>query len=287
MLCKNSLLDCKSMNIKLFSFFRRCGLLIFLLSTASLPVCAGNIFFGLSLTGNRLTLSNQGNSTAFYPTVLRLLPDGRWQALPQATGIAPQAELLPHSSLEFIFPPASQQQASFLLEPFHPVMVRFFDQAGSSFGQLSFFNQPTMSEPLAQTGYQHGWMNITPPVAANGNAVPASWLLWPQEEGIATLTTALDFTHKQPPARRIVWAQEAGNLRLNFGAGLPSAMLLHETANGVHLQNIGNGDTQGKQQRAAWLNAYGFFYYLAAGMFALVILLMLRHLFCAWRKRSA
>lgn len=42
---------------------------------------AGNMFFGLCVSGAELTLTNQGTVSAFYPAVVRMLPDGNWPRL--------------------------------------------------------------------------------------------------------------------------------------------------------------------------------------------------------------
>jgi hypothetical protein len=252
-----------------------------------LPAHAGSIFFGLAINGNKVTLTNQGNSTAYYPAVMRLQADGRWEALPLLQSVTAPAELLPTAQLDFVWPnlPSPQQQSP--LERLNPVMVRFFDQAGNYFGQISFFNQPAMTSDLSQTGYVNGLMTIAPPVNPDGTVIPASWLLWPQEEGIAPLTKPVRFEHHQPPAKRIEWHPGMEKLRLDLGAGLPGAILLHETANGLAMQNLMNGGAQGIQQRSAWLEARETFYKLANVLAAAAAIFLLWHLIGAWRERAA
>lgn len=275
------------MNVKILPPLFRCGLTGFLaLLIFALPAHAGNIFFGLSITGNTLTLTNQGNSSAYYPAVMRLLPDGRWEPLPLPAGIAPSTELAANAHIDFIWPPTAPQQKPFPLDLFRPVMVRFFDQAGNDFGQISFFTQPPMaSSDLSVSGYVKGLMTIAAPRDEGGVVIGASWLLWPQEEGIAPLSAPVSFVHTQPPARRIEWQPGMDKLRLNLGAGLPSAMLLHEVGGGYVLQNLINGGVQGVQQRAAWLNAGVRFYNWAEGIAAVAALVLLWCLAGAWRRK--
>lgn len=265
----------------------RRGILTVLISLVFvLPVHAGNIFFGLSLTGTTLTLTNQGNSTAFYPAVMRLLSDGRWEALPPAGGIVPSAELLPGAKIDLTLPNPSPQDKPFALDRLRPVMVRFFDQAGNYFGQISFFNQPPIAGDLSKTGYVNGLMTIAPPTGEGSAGIRSSWLLWAQEEGIAPLSGPVDFLHKQPPARHIEWRPGMSPLRLNFGAAMPSAILLHETGDAYMLQSLINGGRQGTQQRSAWLDDSQFFFKLADWTALAAALLMLWHLVGAWRERS-
>lgn len=275
------------MNASLLSFLLRYALTLPLtLLILALPAHAGNIFFGLSINGNTLTLTNQGNSIAYYPVVMRLLPDGSWDPLAPEQGTARAAELLPYAHIDLQWPAAAPQQKPFPLDQFRPVMVRFFDQAGNSFGQISFFNQPPLTADLSESGYVDGLMTIAPPRNEGGVAITASWLLWPQEEGIAPLNKPVSFTYHQPPARRIEWKNVTGKLRLNLGAGLPSAMLLHEVGGGYVLQNLINGGVQGVQQRTAWLDASDRLSTWAEIVAAIATLLMAWCLIDAWRKRG-
>jgi hypothetical protein len=276
------------MNVKIFPPLFRCasaGLLTLLIFV--LPAHAGNIFFGLSINGNTLTLTNQGNSSAYYPAVMRLLPDGRWDPLPQQAGTTPSAELAANAHIDFVWPTTTQQQKPFPLDLFRPVMVRFFDQAGNGFGQISFFNQPSVTSDLSESRYEKGLMTIAPPRNEGGVVIHTSWLLWPQEEGIAPLSAPVSFVHKQPPARRIEWQPGMDKLHLNLGAGLPSAMLLHEVGGGYVVQNLINGGVQGVQQRASWLDASVRFYNWAEGIATVAAIVMLICLVSAWRKKAA
>jgi hypothetical protein len=264
------------MNKPLFFSLLRHGALVFISTLALvLPAQAGNIFFGLSINGDKVTLTNQGNSIAYYPAVMQLRADGHWQRLALPPGAKAPAELLPGAQLDLLWPTLPQQQMPSSLEFFKPVMVRFFDQAGNYFGQISFFNQPNMTSDLSQSGYAGGLMTIAPPVSPDGNAIHASWLLWPQEEGIVPLNKPVRFEHSQPDAKRIEWHPGMDKLRLNLGAGLPSAILLHETANGFAMQNLPNGGVQGMQQRTAWLDASEWLYKLAAVMAGAAVIVML------------
>lgn len=272
----------------LFPALCRHGLLVFISALFfALPAYAGNIFFGLSINGGKVTLTNQGNSTAFYPAVLRLRANGQWEPLAFPAEIKAPAELPPGAQIDFAWSTQALQEKPSPLELLNPVMVRFFDQAGNDFGQISFFNQPPLTSDLSQTRYENGLMVIAPPVSPDGTSIAGSWLLWPQEEGIAPLSKPVRFEHTQPAARHIEWHPGMEKLRLDLGAGLPAAMLLHETANGLFMQNLGNGGMQGVQQRTAWLDAFDLFYQLAELFTAAAAVLMAWHLVGTWRKRAA
>lgn len=252
----------------------------------ALPAHAGNISFNLSLTGQKLTLTNQGNTSAFHPTVLRMLADGSWEALPPLPARQVPVELAPNTQFELAWPdlPAPANPAS--IDALRPVMVRFFDQAGAGFGQISFFNQPehATEEVTLAARYIDGRMTITPPDHA---LIRASWLLWPQENGIAPLATPLQLQQQQPAARRIEWRRDMAAPSLDLGKGMPIAFLVHETAQGLRSQVVADGRVQGRQQRTGWLNAAPQFYFLARLAAIAAAALMLWQLAGNWRKRNA
>ncbi|TCS37797.1 hypothetical protein EDC30_10389 [Paucimonas lemoignei] len=219
----------------------------------ALPAHAGNISFNLTINGNRLLLSNQGDSPAFDPVVMRLLDNGHWEVLPPAAGSPTPVEFRPQAQAEMVWTeqPAPPSPAS--LETLRPVMVRFFDQAGASFGQISFFNQPQPagSDLILDAGYEHGKLRIAPPKNPEHKV---SWLVWAQEEGIAALTDSLTTPQPQPDALRIQWGKDSKEQNLDLGKGLPTAFLLHETPQGLRLQVVPTGRAPGRQQRTAWLD---------------------------------
>ena len=239
----------------------------------SFAVFAGNISFGLSLTGTKLTITNTGNSTAFYPASLSLLPDGRWLPLWSAPGQQRPAELSPGEHMELTWPDARPLNELPALLRLRPVMVRFFDQAGVGFGQISFFNPPPLSATGLRAGYVHGRLEILPPTSKS--AIRATWILWPQEDGIAPISAPLRLENPQPPARHVEWSTQKVPVNIATGNGLPAAMLLHETARGFELQRVPAGWAPGDQQRAAWLDAGPLFYRLSMIAAAAALLLTL------------
>jgi len=233
----------------------------------SLSAVAGGLSFRLSLTGSALTVINQGDSSAFYPAVFRLLPDGRWAQL-KASGTP--AELAPGASLQLTWPDTHPPEQLPELERMQPVMVRFFDQAGVGFGQISFFHAPPATKTALKARYVSGALRIEPPDGVP--SIRASWVLWPREEGIRPLRLPVRFEHRQPPALRIDWRRQGGvPFRLDTGAGQPEVILIHETEQGYTLQLVPGGGLQGREQRAIWLQATPKFY--AASLTALAIAL--------------
>lgn len=248
----------------------------------SLSALAGSLSFHLSLTGTQLTVINQGDSSAFYPAVFRMQPDGNWAKL-EATS-AP-AELAAGAAMQLNWPDARPPEQLSALERIQPVMVRFFDQAGVGFGQVSLFHGPPAARTTLRAGYVGGVLRIEPPEAAI--SIRASWVLWPQEDGIRPIRLPVRFEHRQRPAQRIDWQLHGKPpLQLDTGAGQPQVTLLHETEQGYALQTVPDGGLQGREQRAAWLDDAPKFY--AASLIALLlatgaaVLQLLR-----WQRRRA
>lgn len=240
----------------------------------AVPAQAGSISFHLSLTGDRLTVVNQGSDSAYYPAAYRLLNDGNWQELAPAPESDHAMTMAPGAPRIFIWPDPRPPAMLTGLEATRPVMMRFFDQAGTGFGQISFFNAPpgASEQQRVAARYKDGQVRIKP---GKDFTPRASWLIWPQEEGIFTLTAPLTLEHQQPSARRIAWDANTKSIRQDLGRGLPASFLLHETEQGFVTQHLSDGRVQGKQQRTAWLNAHPLFetlaWLLAAAAAALLI----------------
>ncbi len=247
----------------------------------SLPACAGSLTFQLSLTGSQLTLTNRGDSSAYYPAVFRMIADGSWE--PLAARAAP-AELAPGARMQAVWPDMRPIEKLSDLERMQPTMISFFDQAGVGFGQISFFRTPLSAGSALKAGYASGSLQIDAPDSAS--PVRASWVLWPQEQGIRPIRLPVQFEHHPPPARRIEWrSQGRVPFRLDTGAGQPAVLLLHETALGYALQAVQGGGMQGKEQRAAWLDASARFYQAAWIALAIAAGTMLLRTFHWWRRR--
>jgi hypothetical protein len=231
----------------------------------SLPALAGSVSFQLSLTGPELTVINQGNGSAYYPAVYRLLADGSWSRL---AAVDKPAELAAGARMKLTWPELRPREQLPPLERTQPVMVRFFDQAGVGFGQISFFHTPPAAKTKLRASYAGGVLQIEPPEAVF--SISASWVLWPLEEGIRPIRLPVNFEHRQPPARRIDWLRHGRDpVQLDTGGAQPEVTLLHETAQGYVLQRVANGGLQGKEQRAVWLNSSKVFY--ASAMIALAL----------------
>lgn len=226
---------------------------------------AGTISISFSLTGTTLTVKSIGDSSAFFLQVLRLLPDGHWEKLHESPGSIPPVEFVPEAYFNFNWAPIPKNPGN--LSPFEdmqPLMVRFFDQAGVGFGQISFLHPPSQASSTLNAYYDKGELVVYPPKENDSRTkIRSSWLLWPQEEGIAPLRLPLRQGTVQPPARHIEWSKSTTPLHFHTGSGQPSAILLHDTEHGYGAQFVPAGRLVGKEQSPSWLNVHRNFYYFA------------------------
>ena len=257
-------------------------LLALIAVSISLPAVAGNISFQLDQTGSQLKLTNRGDSSAYYPAVFLLQANGNWKAL---RPLAVPAELNSGASATLAWPASAPETLSGI-ERAQAVMVRFFDQAGVGFGQISFFRTPPAVATPLKAGYAEGELQIDSP--APGAPIRATWVLWPQELGIAPIRNAVRFEHQQPPAQHIEWqSRPAGSFRLATGAGQPVAVLVHEVGDAYALQFVPGGGLQGREQRTSWLNASVQFGLAAQVLLGLAVCVMAFGLFSRWRRAKA
>ena len=275
----NDVVDTKKPPIMFRSRFAQ-FLLVAILSSSLGAAHAGSISFGLESTGTRMTLVNRGDSVAFFPRALALRADGGWETMPPPAGQPAPTQLSPGERMELLWPAGPPPDMRSALERLRPTMVRFHDQAGVGFGQISFFTTPPLATSTVSASYADGMLRIAPP---NSDAIRATWVLWPQEAGIPGIRQAVKGDTDQPPAQRIDWLSNRKTFSIVTGAGLPTVTLIHETAQGYQLQRVASGWPAGKQQRAAWLDAGSVFYTLALILTALAMGLAI---WSWWRPRG-
>jgi hypothetical protein len=257
---------------------------VFLVALLLVPfvAAAGTISFQVSLTGQALTVTNRGDSPAFFPSVYKMMPDGRWEILAVAN---PPAELGSGGRMQLGWPGDDAPRRSIGLERQQPMMVHFFDQTGVAFGQIFFLQAPPPAAQTLRARYDGSDIVIEPPVGTS--LIRTSWVLWSREDGIAALRFPLRLDHAPPQAMRIDWPQRGSlAVRVSTGAGQPEVFLIHETAQGIGLQTVHGGGLQGREQRAAWLDAASFFYLFALGAVVAALAAIMLYLNQVLRRKS-
>lgn len=226
------------------------------LVAAPIPAAAGSIAFDFKRQDTSCVVVNRGDSRAYYPSVFQLARDGKW--VPLKTD-GQQAELPPGGTLTAgLLGTASEPHAGQPgIDSVQAVLIRFFDQAGVSFGQVALLRPPPATSHAIKAGYVNGRFRMHAPLEQD--TIQATWLLAPYAEGIAPIVRPRTFTHLQPPAPRIVWNSNPF-ADIDTGASLPAAMLLHETPAGITLQTVQTSRAKKIAQRASWLNMKNQFY---------------------------
>lgn len=218
---------------------------------------AGTITLDFEHHDDRCVVINHGDSSAYYPVMYHLGRNGQWLALQTEPRLA---ELPPGGTVTALLPPLAATATNHDLDFFQVVLVRFFDQAGVSFGHI------VPLRPLPDGGALHvryGGRLLTLGAPPAKSAISATWVVAPWEEGIAPIFSAQSFTHFQPPAPRIDW-QRQQSAEIDIGAAQPAVLLFHETDAGLTLQRVQKRGAKIKQQRTAWLTMRRPFYITAA-----------------------
>ncbi|MDD2307950.1 MAG: hypothetical protein PHH91_00015 [Desulfuromonadaceae bacterium] len=225
------------------------------------PAAAGTINFNLELQGDHCVVTNSGDSPVFYPVVYKLGSSRQW--LPLKSDLQ-SAELPPGGALSLRLPRSGTTGSATANQPdldsLQLLMIRFFDQAGVSFGQVALLRPPPQSRYNLKGTYAGGRLRLEAPPEDSG--IRATSVLAPFEEGIRPLSGALSFTHHEPPATRIEWRRKQS---ADIGIGAASDVtLLHETADGVLLQTMQINRARKIEQRTAWLYKRRAFYLVGA-----------------------
>lgn len=238
-----------------------------LLCSLSLGASAGSISFRLSLQSQQLTLSNAGNSTAFYPTVFTIEAD-KWTPLFPPIGARTQTQLAPGESAEFVWPVSQAKNKGDRLIDIRPYLVRYFDQAGVGFSRIFFFNPPPDASSKLQVRRLDRTIEIMRP---ESDTVRSTWVLWARQGGIADIGAGFAVEAVRPSAKRIDWSQGASSVLVYTGPVHESITLVHATPQGYRLQIAKLEDEIDMRQRSRWLDWGALFYALAFCLFAAAI----------------
>lgn len=201
---------------------------------------------------------NLGDSTAYYPVVFQLDNAGAW--LPLRSDLH-SSELPPRGVLTVDLPPNSSPANNLDFKAVQPLMIRFFDQTGVSFGQVYLLHPLPESRYKVSARYVGSRLRLNAPT--NGINIRATWVLVPFEVGISPIFRAQQFTYYQPPATRIDWQQKQ-SADIDIGPTITTTILLHETSDGFALQMVQKGYISRAEHRVAWLYMHRRFFVLAA-----------------------
>lgn len=241
---------------------------------APIGAYADPIAFELAVDGEYLTVTQRGDGIAFYPQVYFLDAHGNWVALSASPRIS---QLDKDEAMRFDWRPASNANPSGVLQ------VRYFDRAGSGFGQLGFLTDwPGLTAPF-QTRIENGRLRIE----HVGNDVSTTWVLWGARDDERNHRFG-DALPPLPPVR-LQWGNpsDSDSARpLHKAIGLPAAAgnisLLHElvSADGAMryaVQHLPPAPEAAPPHHPIWIDS-GKWAYAVSVLFLLIALgMIVRH----------
>lgn len=237
-----------------------------------LPAHAGSIGFSIGFNGDAIRITNTGSDAAYQLAGWTLDAASQWRQVQVQVQQGNQAYLPSGKSLNGR---RQAQAASTGIGRADPLLLVFYDQAGSRLAQLAWRQTPpAMQSPMATT--RRGATLVIDPEADNAQKIVVSYGVAVLYEGIQQLSQPLTLTNAPPPSPlRHVWAAGAP-MTLNTGQGQGGAWLVHENAVGeLSLQIVPDGVSHGQEQVPVWLIwVRRYLMQVASGLAALGLLLL-------------
>jgi hypothetical protein len=229
----------------------------------TLPADAGSIGFSIGFNDDDIRITNTGSDAAYQVSEWTLDATSQWQQVQVQQGNF--AYLPPGKSLKSR---RVARAASGGIGRADPLLLVFYDQAGSRLAQLAWRQTPA-ALPNPMSASRHDETLVIDPGANNLQNIVASYGVAIPNEGIQQLARPLTLAGAPPPnPLRHVWAS-ATPLAMNTGAGQGGAWLVHENASGaLSLQVIPDGVPRGQEQVPMWLTWVRRYLMQTAGVLA-------------------
>jgi tetratricopeptide (TPR) repeat protein len=256
---------------RIFSLLLRSFLLYTLLNL--LPNAqAGTIGFTLSFLDNTVSVTNTGSDAAFLVSIWSLDPSGNWKKMDAVTG---DAKYLPAAAS--LVERQTLGHGAGALAANDPILVIFYDQAGSRMVQLAWRTPPNIA--LVGLGTQRDGGLVTVDQAMPGPDAPThTYAIAVPYQGISRLANPFSIDEINPPNPvRHAWS-DGPSFSLDTGKGQAGVWLIHEAANGsLRLQIVVDGINRGQENLPIWLPwirvNLGWISIAAAGLFGLLMLM--------------
>lgn len=250
--------------------------LLFVMPTA----LAGSIGFLINFTADEMALTNTGTEAGYEFSLWTLDESAKWQKAEILSGNA--AYLAPAKSLKGR---RHSAPAATGLGRADPLLVVFYDQAGSRIAQLAWRQAPARA-PYAQAT----WREARQLHIARGSAseIAATHGIVVPYEGIDQLAHRFSPLAAPPDPLRHVWTEGSSRMTLDTGAGQGGVWLVHETAGGaLQVQIVADGLVRGQEQVPAWLGwARRYLMTFAQGLAVLGAALLVAGLVGPLRRRT-
>ncbi len=207
---------------------------------------AGTIGFNVSFVGDEVSILHTGNEAAYRLTWYTLSAAHVWQPISVMDGHADY--LAPGKRLRGQRVPGGNTG----LGSHDPLLLMFFDQAGSQINQLAWRQPPGRSSLVWPVSREAGLLRLCPPkqaVAGQG----AGYVIFVPDPGVQAL--ALPFATPKMPPNPVLLANVRGACQtLDTGPGQAGAWWLHTTAGGdFQVQHVPDGEVRGQAHHPRWL----------------------------------
>lgn len=239
----------------------RYGVQCLLLCLAPLAY-AGSIGFSINMTGEDIVITNTGNEAAYQMTEWTLNASGQWQPVQWQEGnpawVAPGKKLKGRRL---------SLTADTSLGRADPLLLMFYDAAGSQFSQLAWRKTPAFAtHPLHVQRQDH---RVTLDKGDISN-IAITYAIAVPDEGIASLARAFASAKTPPRPMRHDWTKSA-SLVIETGQGQQGVWLIHESSTGdLQIQIVPDGLPAGQEQIPRWLVWMRLHLLKWAGILALV-----------------
>jgi hypothetical protein len=229
----------------------------------TLPADAGSIGFSIGFNEDDIRITNTGSDAAYQVSGWTLDAASQWRQVQVQQGNL--AYLPPGKSLKSR---RVARAASSGMGRADPLLLVFYDQAGSRLAQLAWRQTPA-AQPSLMSATRHDEQLVIDPGADNLQKIVVSYGVALPYEGIQQLARPLTLTGAPPPnPLRHVWSA-ATPMTMNTGAGQGGAWLVHENALGaLSLQVIPDGVPRGQEQVPIWLTWVRRYLMQTAGVLA-------------------
>ena len=213
-----------------------------------LPVSAGSIGFSISFSDNLILISNTGSEAAYRLSVWTLNSAMKWSQVQ-----------FKESNFSY-FPPGKNIKGQRLtpspaygLGRADPLLILFYDQAGSRIAQLAWHQTPRMLQQYLPTRRHGNELHVTKS-GESLEKIIATYAVVVPYEGISALAKSLSDTEISPQDPIIHNWTTGNSMMFNTGSGQSGAWLVHEYVSGdLSLQIVRDGVIRGQEQMPEWV----------------------------------
>ncbi|TXT40533.1 MAG: hypothetical protein FD135_1186 [Comamonadaceae bacterium] len=213
-----------------------------------LPAVAGSIGFSISFSDDLILISNTGSDSAYRLSAWTLNSTLKWSQVQFKEG-----------NFSY-FPPGKNIKGQRLMPSpgyglgrVDPLLILFYDQAGSRIAQLAWHQMPRMLQQYLPTRRNGNELHVTKS-GESLERIKTTYAVVVPYEGISALAKSLSDTETSPQDPIIHNWTTGNSMMLNTGSGQSGAWLVHEYDSGdLSLQIVRDGVMRGQEQMPEWV----------------------------------